>query len=169
MFKEGIDYFSQKSEKLSVGRKGIDFFISIDTAKHLAMMENSEIGYAVRCKFIEKEKELRGQISLPAAPELFKGLKPSNINGRTLYPYKSILERCGYSTRSSSSQRRHRYPGHFVLNGKHLFITTEFALQLHQQRQVINNRIKLKAMQPVLPFNFGEPLTNKRVISSTNN
>lgn len=76
-----------------------------------------------------------------------------------MYPYQAIRERCGYSTRSSSAGHRHRYAGHFVLNGRTLLVTAEFSLHLYRQRQVMNNRIALREMQPVLPFNFGDAST----------
>lgn len=97
---------------------------------------------------------------LPKEPAFFKGLKSQHINGRPMYIYQAIRGRIGFSTRSSSSYHRQRYPGHFVLNGRTLLVTKEFALHLLHQRQVINNRIVLREMQPVLPFNFGNPLLN---------
>lgn len=157
LFKEGQDYFSQKSEKLGVGRKGNEYLITLDMAKHIAMMEDNEVGYQVRCKFIQKEKELRGISQLPPQHQVFKGLKAERINGRKMYPYRELLQKLGYNyTSGGCSGRVARYPGHFVKMGKQQLITEEFALHLHHSKQVTNNRITLKQMQPVLALNFGE-------------
>lgn len=159
LFKEGFDYFSEKTEKLGVGRKGNTYYLTMDACKHIAMLENNEIGYAVRSKFIAKEKELRGISQLPKEQQLFKGLKAEKINGRKLYPYRELLGKIGYNNTSGGCGARvHKYPGHFVKMGAIWHITEEFALHLHHQKQVFNNRVTLKAMQPVLALNFGEGL-----------
>lgn len=157
-FLQGQDYFTEKSVKQTSGRKPTNYLLSINMAKELAMLEKNETGRAIRRYFIAKEKELRGISQLPGEPALFRGLKGQNINGRPMYIYQAIRGRIGFSTRSSSSYHRQRYPGHFVLNGRTLLVTKEFALHLLHQRQVINNRIVLREMQPVLPFDFGSPI-----------
>lgn len=60
-FIENQDFviFSQKWEKLEKGRSSIEYFITIDMAKELCMVENNENGRIARQYFIEKEKELR--------------------------------------------------------------------------------------------------------------
>jgi phage anti-repressor protein len=136
LFKEGQDYFSQKSEKLGVGRKGLDYQITSDTAKHLAMMENNEVGYEIRCKIIAKEKELRGISQLPRETQLFKGVKCEKINGRKLYPYRELLGKMGYNNTSGGcGSRVARYQQHFVKMGRDWFMTEEFALHLHHSKQ----------------------------------
>lgn len=161
LFREGVDYFSQKSEKLGVGRKGMDYHLTLDTAKHIAMMENNEIGYAVRCAFIQKEKESRIGI-LPREAEAFKGLRRKTINGRSMYPYKLFLrEKAGYGQRSSGYHYKAGYPGHFVTMDGLSYISEELALQIYHSRRLQVAREANKAMQPVLPFNFGEPLQIK--------
>jgi len=167
-FKEGTDYFSQKSEKFASqkneakrgGHNKIDYLLTIDTAKHVAMMENNSIGYYVRCNFIAKEKELRGISQLPKEQQLFKGLKAKNINNRRLYPYVQVLARCGYNPKNNSSSRKAKYWMHFVKEGKISYVTEEFALHLYKQRQVYNNRAAMQAMQPVLALDF-YPTQNK--------
>ena len=57
-FIEGSDYFIRKNEK-SIGRPSLDFLISLDMAKELAMLENNDIGKATRKFFIKAEKQLR--------------------------------------------------------------------------------------------------------------
>lgn len=160
-FEKDVDFFPNLGKTSNKGgRPEIDYLLTIDTAKEMAMLEENETGREIRRYFITKEKELRAISHLPQQPELFRGLKPQNINGRKMYPYQAIRERCGYSIRSSSAGHRHRYPGHFILNGRTLLITSEFSLHLFRQKQVLNNRVALREMQPVLPFNFGNPLLN---------
>lgn len=135
----------------------MDYHLTLDMAKELAMLERNEIGRSIRRYFIQKEKEARGISQLPQESRIFAGIKPVRINGRELYPYKEILSRFGYSLKASSGGRRHRYPGHFVLQGNVLYVTYEFALHMYHQKRVVNNRQALKEMQPVLPFDFGDP------------
>lgn len=157
-FELSKDFFaSEKSEaKGRGGHNRIDYHLTLDMAKELAMVERNEIGRAIRRYFIQKEKEARGIVQLPAEAKLFAGIKPVSINGRRLFPYKEVLERTGYSVKASSAGRRHRYPGHFVTQGHSLYVTQEFATHLFHQKKVYNNRQALKSMQPVLPLNFGD-------------
>ncbi|MCX8018919.1 MAG: antA/AntB antirepressor family protein [Chitinophagaceae bacterium] len=153
-FEINIDFYSNLSK--SKTRPVSDYLLSLDMAKELAMLEENEIGRAVRRYFIEKEKELRGVLMLPAGSELLKGLKPLKINGRVLYPYREVPRRCGYSAKSSGSHRKARYWMHFVLYDNLLYITKEFALHLYHQMQLMQNRKALPAAQPVLPLQFGD-------------
>ena len=59
-FVENQDYitFSQNNEK---GRPSQEYFITLDMAKQLAMVENNEKGMRVRKYFIECEKKLKEQ------------------------------------------------------------------------------------------------------------
>lgn len=158
LFKEGQDYFSQKSEKLGVGRKGNEYLITLDMAKHIAMMEDNEVGYQVRCKFIQKEKELRGVSYLPKEANVFKGIKSHSVNGRKMYAFKQFMVTVGYSNKSSGYNYRIGYAGHFVTMGAVCLISQELALQIYHSRRLAATRRVNKQMQPVLPFNFGEPL-----------
>lgn len=51
--------FIKGAKILASGQKSIDYFITIDMAKELCMVENNEQGRIARQYFIEKEKELR--------------------------------------------------------------------------------------------------------------
>lgn len=161
-FEENKDFFATKKvQSKQGGHNRIEYLLTLDMAKELAMLERNEVGRTIRRYFIAKEKELRSQSQLPHHAELFRGLKAKNVNDRRMYPYKEILKRCGYSTKSGTGQRRARYWQHFIKEGHELYITQEMALHLHHQRQVFNNRLALKEMQPVLPFDFGNPLQLK--------
>lgn len=161
-FEANKDFFaSQKNEAVfkGGGHNRVDYLLTLDMAKELAMLERNEIGRNIRRYFIAKEKELRGTSQLPREAEVFKGLQGKNINNRKLYPYRELLGRIGYNNKAGSCGHRvARYPGHFVKMGGIQYITAEFALHLYHQKKVYNNRAALKEMQPVIPFNFGEPL-----------
>jgi phage anti-repressor protein len=64
-FVEGEDFYSNLS-KTPKGSKGgrptIDYHLTLDMAKELAMIENNEIGRAVRRYFIQAEKTLREKL-----------------------------------------------------------------------------------------------------------
>lgn len=68
-FVEGVDFVLFDSPNLANQKKGrggdrrsIDYHLTLDMAKELAMIENNEIGRAVRRYFIQAEKELRQRI-----------------------------------------------------------------------------------------------------------
>jgi phage anti-repressor protein len=155
-FEKDKDFCTNLNESKG-GRKATGYLLTLDMAKELAMLERNDIGRNVRRYFIAKEKELRALSHLPQEPELFKGLKGKKINDRQMYPYREVLTRAGYSPNANSS-RRHRYWMHFIKEGNVLFVTKEFALHLYHQKRVFANRAAMLLAQPVLPFNFGEPL-----------
>jgi phage anti-repressor protein len=157
-FENGKDFYSNLSK--TKGRPVTEYLLSIDMAKELAMLEENETGRQIRRYFIAKEKELRGISQLPKEAELFKGLKPKRINDREMYPYREMLARAGY-TANANGNRRHRYWMHFIKEGNVLFVTKDFALHLYHQKKVMQNRAVMLNMQPVLPFNFAQPLKLK--------
>ena len=159
-FEENLDFYSDLS-KSTGGRKATDYLLTLDTAKELAMLEENEIGRSIRRYFIQKEKEARGLVQLPSDKEAFRGLKGKNINGRKLYPYRAFLLKAGYSEKSSGYHYRKAYPGHFVVMGSIAHISEELAQIIFAGRKLLVARKAAKAMQPVLPFNFGEPIQLK--------
>lgn len=57
-FEEGKDFYSEMSESTG-GRRAKTFLITLDMAKELSMLENSDIGRNVRKYFISRDSELR--------------------------------------------------------------------------------------------------------------
>lgn len=156
-FFSSIDSPNLANQKTGRGgdRRSIQVHLTLDMAKELAMVERNEIGRSIRRYFIQKEKEARGISHLPREAGLFKGLKAKRFNDRTMYPYREVLERCGYKP-SNNGGRAQRYWMHFVKEDKKLFVTEAFGLHLYRQKQVYLNRATMLATQPVLPLNFGD-------------
>lgn len=101
----------------------------------------------------------RGVYSAVPFDVSIKKVKSHSINGRKMFLYIEALRAIGASTRSSSSKRRQHYWMHFVEWNNRLYITEEYALQLALNHRVRTNRTVLKAMQPVIPLDFGtQPL-----------
>lgn len=157
-FEAEKDFYSNLS-KSKGGRKSIEYHLTVDMAKELAMLERNEIGRNIRRYFIAKEKEVRGIVKpqLPDVSGLFKCLDKQKINNRKLLPYKAFLDKIGMNSKSgAASQRVGKYPQHFIKFNNQTFVTEEFALHLYHQRQVYQNRVVMANMQAVLPLNFGE-------------
>lgn len=53
--------FSQSCEKMSRGRPTEEYFVTLEMAKHIALMENTDRGFEVRDYFIECERQLLEQ------------------------------------------------------------------------------------------------------------
>ena len=83
-FEENIDYISlHKIMEREIGAtKRIEYFLTIETAKHLSMLEKNDKGKEIRRYFIAKEKEANEkQIALPTTyKEALKSLILRNRN-----------------------------------------------------------------------------------------
>lgn len=66
-FIENEDFigFSLKNEKPYGGRPNKEYYLTIDTAKEVCMIENNDIGRKIRKYFIEVEKRYRNIVSTP--------------------------------------------------------------------------------------------------------
>lgn len=163
-FIENQDFFASEKTEAVISRhlggsNKKDYHLTLDMAKELAMLERNDVGRNIRRYFIAKEKEVRGAVTNTLAPVtgLFKGIEKQNINNRKLFAYKAYLLKIGMNAKSGgASTRVAKYPQHFVKFNNLLYITEEFALHLHHQRQVTLNRTVLKNAQPVIPLNFGQ-------------
>jgi anti-repressor protein len=80
-FIEGTDFLINLSRS-EAGRQTTEYVLSLDTAKELAMVEANMKGQQARRYFIEAEKQLRAQPSLPAPAsqaELILQLAQQNV------------------------------------------------------------------------------------------
>lgn len=64
---EGEDFYSELSK--TTGRPASEYWLTLDLAKELAMLERSERGREVRRYFIQAEKQLRQRDIQPALPQ----------------------------------------------------------------------------------------------------
>lgn len=102
-FEEGSDFCSLHNSMEQSGRGGhnrIDYAVSIDCAKHIAMMEQTDRGRAVRAYFIECERKLlqpamsEDALILQAMKTLTRrveALEPDALFGRELKDTENLL------------------------------------------------------------------------------
>ena len=110
-FDEGKDYFAENQLLPKNGQKvshrpRTEYFLTIDMAKEIAMVERTEVGKKIRNYFIEMEKLAR-ESAIKMPPSL-------NVYGKEAVPYLESLLLHGYSVTSGQYHRRIRkYPQHF--------------------------------------------------------
>ncbi|MBS1776028.1 MAG: antA/AntB antirepressor family protein [Bacteroidetes bacterium] len=162
-FQENEDFFASKSFEAKRGKGGhnrVDYLLTLDTAKEMAMLERNEIGRMIRRYFIQKEKEARGEVlALPREDlkQIFAGLTPLRLNRRTLYPFRKTMIAIGSNHPSGPEYHyRKRYPNRFVSYDDVHYISEELALQIYYNRLVTATRKANKKMQPVLPPDFSD-------------
>lgn len=73
--------FSQTGEKVKMGRPTVDYHITLDMAKELAMIENNEQGRKVRRYFIECEKQVLQSAQSITAQITQTSLTLEHVNG----------------------------------------------------------------------------------------
>ncbi|WP_455475712.1 antA/AntB antirepressor family protein [Bartonella sp. B17] len=89
-FKENQDFvsFTQKRVKPQGGRPSIEYHLTLDMAKELAMVERNEKGKQARQYFIECERRAK-QVSAPqidySSPEAMLGVKDKNERKEILF------------------------------------------------------------------------------------
>lgn len=159
-FSETDDFLINVSKNKKKGRNPVDYLLTLDTAKEIAMLERNEIGRMIRRYFIQKEKEARGEYYLlprEKMDDLFTDIKPLNINGRVMYPFHKAFTTLGYRNAGSMYHYGKNYPNHFVVFDDMRYISRELILQIYHSRLVRLARKANKAMAPVLPQNFADP------------
>ena len=91
-FRENFDFFTFNEKSTGArGRIKRGYFITLDMAKELAMVENNEKGREARRYFIEVEKRFRARESLQVPPELPPAESSENHNNYA--PLQVHLER----------------------------------------------------------------------------
>ena len=128
-FDEGKDYFTEnqllpKNGQKVFHRPRTEYFLTIDMAKEIAMVERTEVGKMIRNYFIEMEK-----IALQTIIKMPKSL---NVYGMEALPYVEWLLLHNYSVTSGQYHARIRkHPQHFykASTGK-WYINKAFAEQL---------------------------------------
>jgi phage anti-repressor protein len=71
-FEEGIDYLVHKFvDNPKGGRPTIDYYLTIEASKHVAMMERNDQGKKIRQYFIEVEKRARELSKAPQIPQTY--------------------------------------------------------------------------------------------------
>lgn len=148
-FDENKDYFTEnqlldKNDKKYPHRPRTEYFLTIDMAKEIAMVERTEVGKKIRNYFIEMEK-IAQQSIIKMPPSL-------NVYGKEALPYIESLLLHGYSVNSCSYHRRIRkYPQHFyrTAEGK-WYINREFFEALLQLRNGYQQLTKVQGLPQVV-------------------
>lgn len=140
------------------GQNAVDYHLTMDMAKELAMLERNEVGKRIRQYFIAVEKEARETAG--SARLLPKSIHSRQINGRKVYPYRKLAEKLGYSTGGSIYDRKKRYPNHFIDFDRVTYVSEEMANLMAMNKSVTRHRDAIRNMQPLLPLDFGAPIKN---------
>jgi len=147
-FDEGKDYFTEnqllpKNGQKVFHRPRTEYFLTIDMAKEIAMVERTEVGKMIRNYFIEMEK-----IALQTIIKMPKSL---NVYGMEALPYVEWLLLHNYSVTSGQYHARIRkHPQHFykASTGK-WYINKAFADQLLTIRQGMQALKEVKGLPQV--------------------
>lgn len=156
-FEEGKDFSSKLSEIKSGetrGRKSINYDLTLDMAKELAMLERNPVGQRIRRYFIAMEKEAR--VAYQSGKILPKRVHAKEVNGRRVYPFRNLAIALGYTTGGTLYYRRKKYPEHFIKLDKTAYCSEEMANLMAMSMSVRKHRKVIMGMQPILPANFAQ-------------
>ena len=148
-FDENKDYFTEnqlldKNDKKYPHRPRTEYFLTIDMAKEIAMVERTEVGKKIRNYFIEMEK-IAQQSIIKMPPSL-------NVYGKEALPYIEWLLLHQYSVTSGQYFRRiKKHSQHFyrTAEGK-WYINREFAEALLQLRNGYQQLTKVQGLPQVV-------------------
>ena len=154
---EGVDYVLLKNEylgnqALTKSEKrafniSLDYSLTINCAKELAMIENNAQGKKVRHYFIQMEEERNKLL----AAEPIGGVYPIIYNGKIGYPRREILIAAGYSPDSGTVWAlKNQWPDDFYTILRTACVSPDFARLRYEQGQVRQ-----------LELNFREKRNNK--------
>lgn len=135
-FVENQDYisFSQNREKPQGGRPTKDYHLTLDTAKELAMVERNEKGRQIRRYFIECEKQLRQQQTLPA---------PKPLSHTITLTDEELCDICWLWKISDNMQQAAKkiYPGLLELGSQHTGVCRDAAYESVQTIKRVRNTL----------------------------
>ena len=148
-FDENKDYFTEnqlldKNDKKYPHRPRTEYFLTIDMAKEIAMVERTEVGKEIRNYFIEMEK-IAQQSIIKMPPSL-------NVYRKEALPYIEWLLLHQYSVTSGQYHHRIRkYPEQFyrTAEGK-WYINKEFAEALLQLKNGCQQLTKVQGLPQVV-------------------
>ena len=134
----------QNGRKIEKGRPTIDYHLTVNMAKELAMVERNEWGRKIRRYFIEMEK-IAQQSIIKMPPSL-------NVYGKEALPYIEWLLLHQYSVTSGQYFRRiKKHPEHFYRTAKgKWYINKEFAEALLQLRNGYQQLTKVQGLPQVV-------------------
>ena len=152
-FDENKDYFTEnqlldKNDKKYPHRPRTEYFLTIDMAKEIAMVERTEVGKEIRNYFIEMEK-IAQQSIIKMPPSL-------NVYGKEAFPYIEWLLLHQYSVTSGQYHRRiKKHPEQFyrTAEGK-WYINREFAEALLQLRNGYQQLTKVQGLPQVVQLSL---------------
>ena len=144
-------------------RRSIEYHLTLDMAKELAMVERNAMGRTVRQYFIEVErrhtsKRLYGQVT--TMTELTKCVRMSKLNGRKMYAYRDIQRKLGLSTRSGTWSQKVRYDGQFVVWNGITYVSEEYAKLMISRSTMRVMADDARKAAPVLPAGYGQSMMN---------
>lgn len=163
-FKSDLDFFRnfRKTPSIKGGRPQEDYYLTIDTAKELAMLERNEMGRLIRRYFIEAEKQLRSKRMYAQSftlSDIGKKVTHQKINGRRMYHLRELQAYLGFSTKSSTSNIRHSYNSQIVVWNRSSYVSEEYVKVMMSTATTRMLRQEAKNAAPLLPKGFGQPLS----------
>lgn len=138
----------QNGRKIEKGRPTIDYYLTVNMAKELAMVERNEWGRKIRRYFIEMEKI--------AQQSIIKMPSSLNVYGKEALPYIEWLLLHQYSVTSGQYHRRiKKHPEQFyrTAEGK-WYINREFAEALLQLRNGYQQLTKVQGLPQVVQLSL---------------
>lgn len=160
-FQQNKDYQTNLSVRSDgkAGKMRLDYHLTLDTAKEIAMVERSEIGRKIRRYFIEAEKELQhkrlyGQVA--TLTDIKKQVPTLNWNGRTIYNYREAQRVLGFSIKSSLNNVKRKYDAQIGVINRVAYVSEEYIKLMISRATARKLAIDTQTALPLLPDGFGQ-------------